>query len=205
MLKVRADIVVLKPKQKSKTMKNRKNLAKKSALEAVPQMTIPTPVGGNGHHLVIKDANATDIFLALGIEVDRKRELEQDTIEACKKVIRENVGNAGGASLTLLQLITIASTHAQTDNELVLATLLITEAYVNNGFEALMDQTSEDLGLSAETTTEDTLNQDETPGDEDINEGFGEFFRQMFSERAAAFGMADETDQDQDLEDRNNP
>lgn len=153
-----------------------------------------TPSGCAMHGLVIVDTNATDLATALGINEDRRKELDKDIILA--------IGNAeNGTAKSLVDLIFVASQHAQSDNEMGYAIATITEAFAfNNAGAAPMSAMRQNLEAKdgIEPTDESVEARDggiNGSADEDTDglpEGLGEFLRQMLAQRAAAYAQSEQ-------------
>lgn len=167
-----------------------------STLLAAVTTPIVAPKANVGHHITIVDANADSLEGSLGIDGDRAEELERDIIDACDVVIKVKKG----ARLTLVQVIAIASAHAQSDNELVLATAVISEAYARRDWKGLKSEIEKKL---AETTGNSATIGGETSIEDNDDQGFAAFLKAMMNAQAGEGMLAGETDEDEDLKEQN--
>lgn len=152
---------------------------KKSLLMgAVPTLALAATTGTvKGHNVTVVNPNAENLTDALGITTDRAKELMNDIITACKTAI-----SAGKNALTLMQIIAIASQHAQNDNELVMCTAVVSEAYAREDLQGLADETTQANGEDATNTTTASADQDEEGNDDE--QDFAQFLQMMMAQAA---------------------
>lgn len=161
-------------------------------------INIPAATTASGHNVTILDVNSDDIASALGISDDRKKELEHDIITAATRA-------AGGEKLTLLQVIAIASQHAQSDNELVLATALISEAFGRQDLDGLIDQTKQNLneGTDDKQPSDESVEASSSDDEDQVPEGFAAFMKMMQGDRADQLAGAEDINDDEQARNQN--